>query len=348
MDRTKPWKRYLRAALRDTRLLVCQFRTSLSLFALVVLGGGVLLWACYINPESGEKLGLAEAIYSTFSLIFFASSLPFPSQWYLQLFFFIVPLVGLGLIAEGVIRFGVMLFDKRIRKEAWQVAIASTYSGHTVVCGLGRVGYRVAEELLKFGEEVVGIEQDPQGRFVERLRRRGVPVIIGDACRREVLRQAGVERANAVIPCTENDLANLDIALDAREMNPHIKVVMRVFEADLARKLEKGFGIHTAFSTSALAAPAFAAAALRVRIVQALYVDDVLLGISEMDVRPGSQLVGQRVADLEQSLDMSVILWKRGPQADLHPAPEVCLAAGDKLVVAATLDVLNRLEQMNQ
>jgi phosphoglycerate dehydrogenase-like enzyme len=83
---------------------------------------------------------------------------------------FVVPILGLGVIAEGVIRFGVMLFNKQVRKGEWQVAVASTFRNHIVVCGLGKLGYRVVEQLLQFGEEVVGIEQREEGRFVERLR----------------------------------------------------------------------------------------------------------------------------------------------------------------------------------
>ncbi len=65
------------------------------------------------------------------------------------------------------------------------------------------------------------------------------------------------------LPATDDQLANLEIALDAREINPGIKVVMRMFDVEFARKVEKGFGIHTAFSCSALTAPIFAAAAMR-------------------------------------------------------------------------------------
>jgi hypothetical protein len=50
-------------------------------------------------------------------------------------------------------------------------------------------------------------------------------------------------------------VANLDIALNARDSNPGIKVVMSMFDEDLALRVEKGFGIHTAFSSSALAVP---------------------------------------------------------------------------------------------
>ena len=59
-----------------------------------------------------------------------------------------VPILGLGVIAEGVIRFGVMLFNKQVRKGEWQVAVASTFRNHIVVCWLGRVGYRVVKQFM--------------------------------------------------------------------------------------------------------------------------------------------------------------------------------------------------------
>ena len=63
-----------------------------------------------------------------------------------------------------------MLFNKQVRKGEWQVAVASTFRNHIVVCGLGRVGYRVVEQLLQFGEEVVGgIDRREESRFVERV-----------------------------------------------------------------------------------------------------------------------------------------------------------------------------------
>ena len=83
----------------------------------------------------------------------------------------------------------------------------------------------------------------------------------------------------AIVVATQDELTNLDIALDARELNPGIKVVMRMFDAKLAEKVRRGFGIHTAFSTSALAAPVFAAAATRAQIDHSFYVDDVLMNI---------------------------------------------------------------------
>ena len=348
MNRKHGLRRTLRASLRDTWVLVREFRTSLALFAGLLLLGALILWRFYVSPETGQELSFSEALHATFKLIFFETTIPYPHSGLLQVFFFVVPILGLGVIAEGVIRFGVMLVNKQVRKGEWQVAVASTFRNHIVVCGLGRVGYRVVEQLLRFGEEVVGVELREECRFVERVREMGVPVITADARQRETLVKAGVPRAQAIIPCTEDDLTNLAIALDARELRPGIKVVMRMFDAELARKVERGFGIHTAFSTSALAAPAFAAAATQADISHSFYVGDTLLNVSQMTVQAGSRLAGKTLAGLERELDLSVILHRGIEGVDLHPNPEIVLADGDCFVVFASLDTLNRLRQLNQ
>ncbi|MBC7250340.1 MAG: NAD-binding protein [Anaerolineae bacterium] len=344
----KTLQRYLKASLRDVRVLVREFRASLLLFSGVILMGGLILRTSYVWPDTGQQLSYAEAVYAAFTLIFLETYLRFPDVWYLQILFLVIPIIGLSLIANGVIRFGVMLFNKQARREEWQVALASTYSGHVVVCGLGRDGYRVVEQLLKFGEEAVGIERNEKGQFLDPIRNLGVPVIISDARRPGALSKAGVERAAAIVICTEDDLVNLSIALEARELNPNIRVVMRMFDAELAQKMEKVFGIHAAFSTSALAAPALAAAATHTDVIHSFYVDDTLLNVSEIVVQPCSPLVGYEIAAVEREFETSVILYKGQQEVDLHPAPHIRLQAGDKIVVFASLKTLNRLHRCNR
>lgn len=342
-----PWKRYLLANWRDVRVLVRQFSVPLLLFVGSVLLGGLLFDLLYTHADL-PQLTYIEAVYAIFGMIFFGDSVPFPGQWYLQIFFFIMPIVGLGLIAQGVINFGVMLFNKSSREGEWQVAIASTYKQHVIVAGVGRLGFRIVEELLNFGEEMVGIEIKPENEFVRRVMAHKVPLIFGDATHAEVLKQAGVERASAIIPCTEDDLTNLEIALIARELQPDIHVVLRMFDHDMAQKVARGFNISTAFSTSALAAPAFARAATRADVTHAFYVADQLLNVSELTVNAGSPLVGREVCDLERELDFSIILHSRDGHMDMHPDPQTRLEPGDHLCVFASLDVLNRLARMNR
>jgi Trk K+ transport system NAD-binding subunit len=341
------WKRYLLAQWRDARVLLREFYVPLLMLVGSVLIGGLVFDLLY-SGATVEDLTYAEAVYAIFSMIFFGQSVPFPGQWYLQIFYFVMPIIGLGLVVQGVIGFGVMLFNKSARGEEWQVAIASTYKDHIVVAGIGRLGYRIVQELVSFGEEVVGIEIDPDNEFQRFVLGQKVPVIAGDATRLEVLKQAGVDRASAIIPCTENDLNNLAIALGARELRPEIHVVLRMFDHDMAQKVARGFNIPTAFSTSSLAAPAFARAATRANITHAFYVGEQLINVSEMTVQPGSLLVGRRVCDLEGELDFSIILHSRAGQIDLHPAPDITLHAGDQLCVFASLDVLTRLGRMNR
>jgi voltage-gated potassium channel len=336
-------RRYLRALWRDTRVLVRQSQISLLAFATILCVGTLSLRFFYEEP-----LSWAEALHATFMLIFTETILEFPTRGLgIQIMFFVIPVVGLAVVADGVLRFGVALFNRRKRKEAWQVAIASTYHDHVVVCGLGKVGYRVVKELLSLGEDVVGIEHNAERPFLEEIRQMNVPVLLDDARRRETLEKARVRQASAIVACTQDDLTNLDIALDARELNPGIKVVLRMFDAQLADRVQRGFGIHTAFSTSALAAPIFAAAATRAQIDYSFYVDDVLLNVARTVIHEGSALEGHTIAQVENELDITIILHKGSDSLDLHPSPDARLRAGDCLVVFASLGALAAVRQMS-
>jgi voltage-gated potassium channel len=338
--------RHLRASLRDFSVLLREFRLTLFAFALLMFVGTVSFALLYRNPDTGQRLDWDHALYGVFALMFFQLTLPLPDHLWLEALYFIIPIVGLSVLANGVVRFGVMLFNKQARKEEWQVALASTYRNHVIVCGLGKVGYRVVRQLMDFGEEIVAVERDADRPFVGILRQANVPVIIADARQREVLMQAGVQRASAIVACTQDDLTNLDIALDARELNPELKVVMRMFDAELAKKIEHGFGIHTAFSVSALAAPAFAAAATRANVSYSFYMDNVLLNVSQVSIEAGSPLVGRTLGQVERELDLTIVQYKSAKKMDLHPDPDIVIEGDDCIAVFAELATLGKLNAL--
>ncbi|MEZ4642695.1 MAG: NAD(P)-binding protein [Chloroflexota bacterium] len=349
MKRQPRWRRYLRAQLRDLRVLFQESGKALLLFFLILLIGAFLFHTIYLYPETKQHPTFSQALHATFALIFFEIVLPFPPDpWYVQFLYFVVPVLGLATIADGVLRFGTALLNKQSRGQAWQVAMASTYKNHIIVCGVGKIGYRVIQELLKFERDVVAIEMNENGRFVEKTKSLGIPLIIANARRSENIIKAGVRQADAIIPCTNDELANLDIALDARDINPDIKVVMRMFDDDLARRVENGFGIHTAFSASAVSAPIFAAAAMRVNVKHSFYVGDDLLNVSEIIITEQSQLVGWTVEKLSLELDLSVIFYQSGELSDMHADPHRELHPGDKILVLAKMDTLCRVNEMNR
>src|SRR5437764_263922 len=118
--------------------------------------------------------------------------------------------------------------------------------GHVVVCGLGNVGFRVVEELLKADEQVVAIEADRNSRFLASARRLGAAIVPGDATVPEVLRQARAGTARAVVAATSDELANVEIALLARDLNPSQRVVVRLSDPDLADTLREAADVRLA------------------------------------------------------------------------------------------------------
>ena len=123
-----------------------------------------------------------------------------------------------------------------------------------MVAGVGSVGWRVIEQLLSRGERLVVIDNQAQGRFLPLVAARGVPIVVGDARLERTLRDAGLLRAKALLSMTNLDLANLEVGLNSKVLNPGMRVVLRIFDQELARSLREQLDIHFAFSMSAIAA----------------------------------------------------------------------------------------------
>ena len=332
---------------RDFRVLLRAFSRPLLLFVGTIGAVGLVYRELSLLAGVEHVPSAPEAIFTMLAMIFLQANIPFPDPWYLQIFFFLMPVIGVALLSAGAANLGVKLFKKSARGQDWEVALASTFSDHVLVCRLCTLGNCEVLHLLEFGQSVVAIEQDPAKPFISQVRELDVPVIIADARVRDALTKGGIERAAAIICCTQDDLTNLDIALDAREMNANIKIVLRMFDADLAQKIERGFGIHTAFSTSALAAPAFAAAATRANIEYSFYVGDTLLHVSQVTIDDRSPLANQQIEQVERDYDLTIVMHRTDETVRMHPHSDDVIHVGDMLVVFASLETLGRLGVTN-
>jgi Trk K+ transport system NAD-binding subunit len=323
------------------------FGVLLLAFSLIVVFAILDLRWNYVNPETKIRgLDLIAAIYAVFALLVFETPLPLPEAWITRLAFFAVPISGILVLGQGLVRLGRTLVDR----DAWSKAMASTYHDHTIVCGLGRIGSRVVRWILDLQEEVVVIESNPDNRFIEEVRSWGVPVIIADATRPEVLRGVGIETAESLVPCTSNDLVNLAIALEARKIVPNLKVVLRMADMQMANNVREGFDIHTAFSIPEISAPSFAAAATKAPLDHAFVFgfgeERSLLTITKFTLVPESRLVGYTVNRLEEEFDVAVIGHRKDGKFYLHPKDNVVLSAGDRFVVSASIEALNNIASL--
>jgi len=133
---------------------------------------------------------------------------------------------------------------------------------HVLVCGLGSMGLRVAECLQRLGAKVLVIDLQRDNPMLEELAAQRIPYMVADATRQASLKSAGIARARALVCALNDDLEGLEIGLAARASRPALRVVLRVFDGAFADRIERHFRIHTALSTSTIAAPCFLARAL--------------------------------------------------------------------------------------
>jgi Trk K+ transport system NAD-binding subunit len=137
---------------------------------------------------------------------------------------------------------------------------ARRLTGHVIVCGVDHLGLRTVRELRLRDEQVVVIA--PTGLPPDVATLDDIPVVTGDPRAETTLADAGVAAAAAIVLTLEDDHANLDIALTAQDLNPSLRIVIRMFDAELGAHLRELFPDAVVLSSSALAAPAFVSAAL--------------------------------------------------------------------------------------
>ncbi|MFD4391395.1 NAD-binding protein [Streptomyces sp. NPDC058486] len=239
---------------------------------------------------------------------------------------------------------------------------------HIVLVGLGKIGTRVLAFLRTTDHQVVVIERDPAARGVAYARELGVPLLIEDATAPGVLEQAGIRHSRSLLVVTHGDGENLDIAMASREINPAIRVVMRLYDDDFAATVSATMrasypdALTRSRSVSALAAPAFAAAMMGRHVLGVMPVERGSLLFTAVDVAGHPELEGRSVHEAFRANEWRVVAVGAGAalQApggdtlggfrhdrltgfDWRPVHGRVLRAGDRVVLATSrqgLDVL--------
>lgn len=344
--RTHRW-RHLQASVRDTAILLGEFRAPLLWFSIAILGGGVLydvLSKLYNEPVDS----LAESIYIVLTTTFLQPpNRDFPNHIVLQLFHFFMPIVGLVMLAQGLADFAGLLFNRRARNKEWEMAVASTLKKHVILVGLGHLGYRVALKLHEMGEQIVVIELNANTDTLSAAQNLGIPVIQEDATRPASLEAANIKDARTIIMASQNDAMNLQIALKARSMNPKIKVVIRIFDEDFAHALQDQFGF-IALSATEMAAPVFAAAASGVDVTNPISIEGQLLSLARFTVSEDAPFANKTVGYVEDNYHLNIVLLRHDHQSEMHPTDKSPLHAGDVLAVLGVPEQLNQLLHDNE
>jgi voltage-gated potassium channel len=220
---------------------------------------------------------------------------------------------------------------------------------HVVLCGFGRIGRILAQELKAKRQAFVVIDSRPES--VGEAQNLDYLVLSGDATEEDVLRQAGVERAKTLVTALPSDAANVFITLTGRNLNRELQIIARGELPSTEKKLLQA-GADRVVLPAAIGAHRMASIITRPSTIELV---ELVSGQSTLDVEVDeiallarSPLVGKTVADAEthrrHGLMLVAIKEKAGPMR-FNPGAEVVFQPEDTLIVMGRVEDIDRFRK---
>ncbi|HAL39933.1 MAG TPA: potassium transporter TrkA [Polaromonas sp.] len=187
----------------------------------------------YIGRPSATWIDGFYMTFITVATIGFGETIDLSSHPMGRLFTVFIAVIGIGTMSYLFSTFVALLLESdlnaALRKKRMEKEIARL-AGHYIVCGIGRVGTNVADELLKTQRRLVVIETDRLAldRWLEQ--HPNTLHLYADAADDEALRRAGIMAAAGVFAVTGDDSHNLMLSLSVKLLNPKARVVARVHD----------------------------------------------------------------------------------------------------------------------
>jgi len=240
-------------------------------------------------------------------------------------------------------------FDEDFKNKQMHAKIQSL-KDHYIICGLGRVGAKVAEEFSKEDVQFVIVEADPD--VVNDCRTKGWMCLVGDATNEEVLLDANIMNAKGLISTLGRDSDNALTVITARTLNSNLFIVARANTDAAVAKLIR-IGANRAISPYQISAFRMATFALRPGVAD--FVDNVLdlnkteIQISDIMISSNSPLVGQPVEKYlaNKKSGISVLIVNRTDgHAIINPVGNTEIQSGDRLILMGTRDNLQKVEKL--
>lgn len=245
-------------------------------------------------------------------------------------------------LVEG--RLQILWGKRRMMKEIGRL------SNHFIVCGYGRIGSIVAQEIMGDGHPVVVIEQDPE--LIERMEQDGVLCVEGDATSDEVLISVGLLNARSLISALTSEAANVYVTLTARQLNPDITIIARAGDKSHISRLELA-GANRVVLPHFIGGLRMAQSVLRptaTNFVEVTLRGGIDLQMEELYVSPQSELVSKDLIEsqIRPRFNLIIIAIKKvsgdmvfnpGPKEVIH-ADDTLLAVGKKSDLTAIQKIL--------
>lgn len=214
---------------------------------------------------------------------------------------------------------------------------------HVIICGWGRVGRSIGDELASAGRAVVVVDTDPEKVAGTQN------ALVGDATEDSVMHRAGIDRAYALVAAADSDAANSFIVLSARALNPNLFIVARARSSTSVEKLTRA-GADRVVNPQSIGGSRMAAFVLRPHVAEFLDVvmheRNLEFRLEEVEVTAGSPLEGTTLRDSHiRDRTGALVLAIRDPAGTFmtNPPPETRVEAGQVVIGIGTQDELDAL-----
>ena len=220
---------------------------------------------------------------------------------------------------------------------------------HTIICGYGRVGRRVAAEFRAHGRPYVIVDFNETSLAI--AAELGEAVVVGNGTNDTALVEAGLDRARGLVASSDSDVDNLYITLSARSSRPDLLIIARASTEDAASKLRLA-GADRVVQPYTTAGRTIANLVLKPQV--AAFVDSVTSAeedfrFEEIEVIASSGRAGKSIRELRiRTVTGAIVIAVRRRDGSLNttPEPDAVLEEGDIIVAAGSSDELERLEEL--
>ncbi len=322
---------------------------------LIVLLLIVALWATgVVGYIVIEKWSVLESVYMTaisLTTVGFKEVRPLSDSG--RIFTIILITLGVslffyaaGTLAEAIVEGHIrgLIGRRRMEKKI------SKLNNHYIVCGYGRLGKVICQELNVRKYQVVVI--DNKESAIKAAAQSGLYYLRGDATLDEVLTKAGIKRAKGLITVLGTDAANVYITISARSLNPSLIIVARAEDENAERKMFM-VGATKVISPYKIGATRMALAVLKPTLTEFLDLASHSVGfdldIEQIEIMPGSDLAGKALKEvsLREKTGVTVIaIKKKGGRLTLQLSPDEPLEPGDVIIALGTKSGVQKVFEM--
>ncbi|OGI02604.1 MAG: hypothetical protein A2104_10485 [Candidatus Melainabacteria bacterium GWF2_32_7] len=335
-----------------------QNNKGISLISLVLRPIGILIvliiigTVSYMRIEGWEPLDALFMSVETLTTVGYGLIGPLSTTG--KIFTIIYILFGVMLFLYIVAEFAEYIlfvnFGKVLSKRKMETRLKKL-KDHYIVCGYGRTGSEIVNQLKNCKLEFVVIDKDPD--FETTAQGLNINYIVGDATEDSVLEKAEITKAKGLFCALSDDVDNLYLTVSAKSLNPKLTIVSRCIKASNEHKFKKA-GATTIILPYEISARRMVSSVVKPLVVDFLDVvmhtkgQELELKMEQFKLKHGSPLENQTIisSELRQRTGIIIIAIRRDGEFITNPTPDTVMTAGDYLITLGTNSQLSKFEKL--